>query len=66
MEGSMKDFGNLMERLLELQTGERRSAKLIAEDERLMLSLKRRHLAGKTTEKVELSENRGTQQRFEV
>jgi hypothetical protein len=38
----MENFADLMQRLLEVQNGARRSAKLIAEDERLMSSLRKR------------------------
>ena len=44
----MEDFAELMQRLLEIQSGGRqRSPELIAEDERLMDSLQKRNLAGK-------------------
>jgi hypothetical protein len=52
----MENYTDLMQRLLEIQSGERRSPKLIAEDEQLMRSLQKRNLAEKTTEKLELSE----------
>jgi hypothetical protein len=52
----MEDYADLMRRLLEIQSGERRSPKLIAEDERLMSGLQKRHLAGKPTQRLELSE----------
>ncbi len=52
----MENFAELMQRLLEIQSGERRSAKLIAEDERLMCSPQERNLAGKATQRLELSE----------
>jgi hypothetical protein len=57
----MDNFADLMQRLLEIQSGERRSPKLIAEDERLMRGLQKRTLAGKPTEKLELGENRQEQ-----
>ena len=48
LEEVMEDFAELMQRLLEIQSGERqRSPELIAEDERLMADLRKRHLAGK-------------------
>jgi molybdopterin-biosynthesis enzyme MoeA-like protein len=53
---SMEKFAKLMQRLLEIHSGERRSAKLIAEDERLMRSLQKKSLAGKATQRLELSE----------
>jgi hypothetical protein len=44
----VKDFTQLMQRLLEIQSGGRqRSPELIAEDERLMDDLQKRDLAGK-------------------
>jgi hypothetical protein len=52
----MENYADLMQRLLEMQNGERRSPTLIAEDERLMRSLHKRHLAGGPTQKLELSE----------
>jgi hypothetical protein len=52
----MENYADLMQRLLEIQSGERRSPKLIAEDERLMMSLQKKHLAGKPTQKLELGE----------
>jgi hypothetical protein len=42
------DFAQLMQRLLEIQSGGRqKSSELVAEDERLIDALKKRHLAGK-------------------
>jgi len=45
-----------MQRLLEIHSGERRSPKLIAEDERLMQSLRNRLLAEKPAQTMTLSE----------
>jgi hypothetical protein len=56
LEEDMENLADLMQRLLEIQSGERRSPKLIAEDERLMRSLQKRSLAGKATQRLELSE----------
>jgi hypothetical protein len=56
LEEVMENYADLMQRLLEIQSGERRSPKLIAEDERLMMSLQKKHLAGKPTQKLELGE----------
>jgi hypothetical protein len=53
---SMEKFAELMQRLVETQSGEKRSAKVIAEDERLMLTLQKKNLAGKSTQRSELSE----------
>jgi hypothetical protein len=52
----MENFADLMQRLLEIQSGERRSPKLIEEDERLMRSLQKRSLAGGPIQRLELSE----------
>lgn len=52
----MENLADLMQRLLEIQSGERRSPKLIEEDERLMRGLQKRHLAGKPAQKLDLSE----------
>jgi hypothetical protein len=44
----MEKFAELMQRLLEIQSGGRqRSAELIEEDKRLMEDLQKRHLEGK-------------------
>ncbi len=52
----MENLTELMQRLLENQSGgTQRSAKLIAEDERLMDDLRQRILAGKPTQTVEVS-----------
>jgi hypothetical protein len=56
LEEVMENLADLMQRLLEILSGERRSPKLIAEDERLMRSLQKRSLAGKATQRLELSE----------
>jgi len=55
-EEVMENYADLMQRLLEIQNGERRNPKLIAEDERLMRSLQKRNLAGKPTQRLDLSE----------
>ena len=48
LEEVMENLAELMQRLLEIQSGGRqRSPELIAEDERLMDGLRKRHLAGK-------------------
>jgi hypothetical protein len=62
----MENYADLMQRLLEIQSGERRSPKLIAEDERLMRSLQKRSLAGEPTQKLELSGNSPEQERFKA
>jgi hypothetical protein len=55
-EEVMENYADLMQRLLEIQSGERQNPKLIAEDERLMRSLQKRNLAGKPTQRLDLSE----------
>jgi hypothetical protein len=46
----MKNFAELMQRLLEIQSGGRqRSPELIAEDKRLMDALQKRDQSGKAT-----------------
>lgn len=46
----MENFAELMQRLLEIQSGERqRSLELIAEDERLMDALQKKNLTGNAT-----------------
>jgi hypothetical protein len=62
----MENYADLMQRLLEIQSGERRSPKLIAEDERLMRSLQEKNLAGRSTQKLELSGNSPEQERFKA
>jgi hypothetical protein len=49
MEEVMEDFAESVRRLLEIQSGEedKRSPELIAEDERFIEYLQKRHLAGK-------------------
>jgi len=53
----MEQFAELMQRLLEIQSGGRqRSTELIAEDERLMADLSvKRHLAEKSPQTVKVS-----------
>jgi hypothetical protein len=53
----MENLVELMQRLLEIQSGGRqRSPELIAEDERLMDGLQKRSLAGKPTQTIKLSQ----------
>ncbi len=50
----MNQYAQLMQRLLEIQSGGRpRSPQLIAEDERLMDGLRARNLAGSTEQAAE-------------
>jgi hypothetical protein len=52
----MQHFGELMQRLREIQSGGRqRSPKLIAEDRKLMNDLRKRDQAGKPAQTVKLS-----------
>jgi hypothetical protein len=54
LEEVMENLVELMQRLLEIQSGGRqRSPELIAEDERLMDGLEKKHLAGKPTQTVQ-------------
>jgi hypothetical protein len=63
----MEDFTELMQRLLEVQSGGRqRSPQLIAEDERLMDGLQKRNLAGKPIQTVNLSQDSLEQARFKA
>jgi hypothetical protein len=65
-EAFMENFADLMQRLLEIQSGERRSPKLIAEDKRLMRSLQNRNLAGKPAQKLDFSANRPEREQFKT
>jgi hypothetical protein len=58
LEEVMENFAELMQRLLEIQSGGRqRSPELIAEDERLMDALQqKRNLAGNPTQTAKASE----------
>jgi hypothetical protein len=61
----MEDFTELMQRLLEIQSGGRqRSPQLIAEHERLMDGLQKRSLAGQPTQTVRLSQDSAERVRF--
>ena len=53
----MEDFGQLMRRLLEIQSGGRQSnPELIAEDERLMEGLQKRNVVARPAQTVKLSQ----------
>jgi hypothetical protein len=54
--GTMENVAELMQRLLEIHSGERRSPELIEEDERLMAHLQKRSLAGKPPQTVRFSQ----------
>jgi hypothetical protein len=63
----MQDFAQLMQRLLEIQSGGRqRSPELIAEDARLMDGLQNRSLAGKPPLTVKLSQDSPERARFKA
>lgn len=63
----MENFAELMQRLLEIQSGERqRSLELIAEDERLMDALQKKNLTGNVTQTVKASEDGSEQVRFKA
>lgn len=53
----MEDFGQLMRRLLEIQSGGRKSnPELIAEDERLIEGLQKRNVVARPAQTVKLSQ----------
>jgi hypothetical protein len=61
----MEDLAELMQRLLEIQSGGRqRSPERIAEGERLMGGLQKRNLAGKPPQTVKLSQDSPERMRF--
>ena len=61
----MEEFTELMQRLLEIQSGGRqRSPRLIEENERLMHGLQKRNLAGKPIQTVKLSQDSPERGRF--
>ena len=61
----METLAELMQRLLEIQSGGRqRSAALIADDERLMDGLRKRIMTEKTAATVRLSQNSPERTRF--
>jgi hypothetical protein len=63
----MRDFVELMQRLLEIQSGERqRSPELIAEDQRLMDCLQKRSLGGQAAPTVGLSRDGRPGERFKA
>ncbi len=63
----MENFAELMQRLLEIQSGGRqRSPELIEEDERLMDRLQKRTLAGKSPQTVRLSQDSPEWKRFKA
>jgi hypothetical protein len=54
----MKNFAGLMQRLLEIQSGEKqRSSELIAEDERLIDDLRKRAFTGKSLQTVNVGQD---------
>lgn len=54
----MENFAELMQRLLEIQSGGRqRGPEPIADDERFIEYLRKRHLAGKSTQPVKPSQD---------
>jgi hypothetical protein len=61
----MENLTELMQRLLEIQSGGRqRSQEPIAKDGRLMNGLQKRNLAGKSTQTVKLSQDSPEGTRF--
>jgi hypothetical protein len=66
MEEIMEDFGQLMRRLLEIQSGGRQSnPELIAEDERLMEGLQKRNVVARPAQTAKLSQA-SERERFEA
>jgi hypothetical protein len=67
VEEAMEDFTELMQRLLEIQSGGRqRSPELIAKDERLMEGLQKRNLARKPVQTVMLGQDGPQSARFKA
>jgi hypothetical protein len=67
LEEVMEDFTELMQRLLEIQSGGRqRNPQRIEEDERLMDGLQKRSLAGQPTQTVRLSQDSAELVRFKA
>jgi len=63
----MENFAELIERLLEIQSGGRpRSPEIITEDEKLMDRLQKRNLRGKLPQPVEHSQQRLKRTPFKV
>jgi hypothetical protein len=59
----MGTYADLMQRLLEIQRDERRSPKLVAEDEQLMRRLRKMSLGGESTQSLG---EKPSQRRFKV
>jgi hypothetical protein len=67
MGGSMENFAELMQRLLEIQSGGRqRSVDLIAEDKRMMEDLQKRGAWQETPTKAKLSQDGPEWTRFKT
>jgi hypothetical protein len=67
LEEIMETLAELMQRLLEIQSGGRqRSAALIAEDERLMDGLQKKLMAERPTQAVRLSPDNPERTRFKT
>ena len=67
LEDVMENIAELIQRLLEIQSGGReRSPELIAEDERLMDGLQKRNLAGRAPQTLKLSPDSQLQERFQA
>jgi len=63
----MENFAELMQRLLEFQSdGSQRSPQLIAEDRQLMNDLRKRNLAGNSTQTVKLSPDGRVRERLKA
>ena len=67
LEEVMEYFAELMQRLLQIQSGGRpRNPEVLAEDEILIDRLQKRDLAGKLPRPVELSQDRSERTRFKA
>jgi len=67
LEEAMEYFAELMQRLLEIQSGGRpRSPEVVAEDERLMDRLQKRDMGGKLPQPAEHGQGRSERTRFKA
>jgi hypothetical protein len=62
----MENLAELMQRLLEIQSGGRQRRPELIEDERLRDGLRKRSLAGKPLQTVRLSQDSPERMRFEA
>jgi hypothetical protein len=67
LEEVMENFAELMQRLLEIQSGGRqRSPELIAEDVRLMDALQKKYLPGRPAQNGKASQDSRVEERFKA